>query len=1153
MYLKKGYVSLFVILLGLISFALAGVFQDSSYIEFSQGNFYRTFYNSSGFIQLNISENFDYGNFSSRIFDAGTNSIWKNISWFSEVCYGCELPNGSLLEQGNFLRLVNMTGNILLAHFDELSGNVTDYSGYNNKGIVKTSGTGAFEGPEYGAIGKFSKGFDFETGSGSNGEFVNFTNPPQFNNLGNQITLEAWINPESFSTPLQFDSPTFMDKGPNLLSFYISSGASNQLRFILDTSSGSATDYAGTTNLITNQWYHAVATYNGSQVKIYLNGNLESSFSRTGTISNNNLDLIIGSGWSGSNPNSFPFDGKIDEVAMYNRSLESNEIKDHYLRGILKLNLSIRSCDDSLCIGEPFSLVSGNSPQNLSIVENNYFQYMTEFTTEDTNYTPRLFNVSTDYLVANSAPSVNLTYPLNNTNYSVLQTILNYTVLDTDLQACWYTTNFGSVNNTISCGLNVTGLSSSQGSNIWTIYANDSGGNEKSSSSIFFVDTLAPIISIMSPSNNSLLTNNTIFVNYTAIDNGIGLQTCWWTNSSGVRNTTVPCGTNFSFVGEDGNNFVSVYANDSLGNINYAVHTLRVNTQAPTVNILYPIGGAVVGNITNIDLNYSVSDLNLDACWFTVTDGFLNLTLVNCANSSFNVSSSGIYDLKVYANDSLGNLGLDEVTFSVSVDGPSITPINPIDRYLNLANSQNVSFTYLPYDLNLQSCNLWTDINGAYSLNATHLNANSGQQNSFYLNLSMLNEGNYLWAVQCNDSLGYESMTGNQTFYIDRTTPLANIANPSGIFNSLTNIPISVIYSDTSPVQCFYNVTFAATGNLVIGNSEIMSCADTTFTVDTESSYFFILAVNDSAGNINISRKTFTVSIPVSGGSGGGSSSGGSGGSGGGSGFSALPSFKINIENLESLVIGRGESESVEIKVSNAGFKFLNNCKAETNGGIADWISVREVKSLSPGQTENYVLSVNIPLDAELGDYFATINLICDEASSSISYNVKVSGGEFELNVLSSERIGTKLRVNYVLENFADIPKDLTITYQLMDEDVILTEGIGEKLSLGSKSKIETKIEFELPKNSIGDFELIMKVTDGVQTQIYEQAVRLTAGSIGGFAISDSNLKAISWFGILVLFGFGIFIIVKMLRKEIIRRRRIAIPERQFINIDLDN
>ena len=144
MHLNKRY-WLFGSLFLFLAFAGETLIQDLTPGDFSQGNFYRTFYNSSGFVQINISQAFSYGNFSSRVFNAGGNSTWQNISWFTELCYGCELPNGSTIEQGDFLRPANMTGNVLLAHFNELSGNVTDYSGYGNKGIIKTSGAGAFE------------------------------------------------------------------------------------------------------------------------------------------------------------------------------------------------------------------------------------------------------------------------------------------------------------------------------------------------------------------------------------------------------------------------------------------------------------------------------------------------------------------------------------------------------------------------------------------------------------------------------------------------------------------------------------------------------------------------------------------------------------------------------------------------------------------------------------------------------------------------------------------------------------------------------------------------------------------------------------------------------------------------------------------------
>ncbi len=1150
MQLNKRY-GLFVILFAFLATTGASLFTDINSGDFSQGNFYRTFYNSSGFIQLNISQGFSYGNFSSRIFNAGGNSTWQNISWFTELCYGCELPNGSALEQGEFLRPANMTGNVLLAHFNELSGNVTDYSIYNNSGIIKTSGIGAFEGPEYGSIGKFNKSFDFETGVGSNGEFVNFSRPSQYN-FGNQLTLEAWVNPESFVT-----TPTIIDKDyASSFSLYYTSAPSQRLRVNLVTSSGSD-QVTGALQHVSGAWYHVVFTYNSTTMQLYTNGIADGiRVLHTGNVVNNNKDLIVGSGWEGNLPNNYPFDGLIDEVAIYNRSLSAQEIREHYLRGALRLNLSVRSCDDASCADETFTQLEGASPNTLNVVGNQYFQYKADFTTENVSYSPELFNTSINYIAANNPPTVNITYPLNNTNYSAVLSELNYTAIDSDLESCWYTLDNGAINNSIVCGINASGLTSVQGNNNWRVYANDTSGVERFAVASFFVDSVIPSLSIINPTNNSITSNATVFVNYSVSDFGGGLQRCWWTNSSGMRNTTVSCGTNFSFVGAEGLNFIGIYANDTFGNINFASATVNVNTQAPSVNVLNPASGSVSGILNNIELNFSAVDPTLQNCWYTITDGFINSSLPTCLNSTFNVSSDGLYEIKVFANDSNGNVGFDSNIFTVSVDSPSINPIFPIDKYFGLSPSQNISFTYLPTDLDLQACNLWTNTNGSYSLNQTKNPVLSGQQNNFYLNLSNNAEISYLWAIQCNDTLGHSSITGNQTFYIDRTIPSGIINSPSGTYTSLSNIPISVSYTDTSPVQCFYNVTFAATGNLVIGNSELASCAATTFTVDTESSYFFTLAVNDSAGNVNVTRKSFTVSVPITptGGGGGGGESSGGGGGGGSSSASVRPAYKIEISELEPLTIGRGESESIELNVKNNGLRFLNTCRLEFSGGIAEWLSGRDVKSLSPGQTDNYIFTVSVPVDVESGDYFANIEVSCNETSSSVSYNVQISNGDFQLDILSSERDGTKLKVFYALENFADEETEIGVAYKLLNNDRnTLAEGDFGKVTLVSEERIEQSGEFELPKDAIGDYILVMEASRGIDKQNYEQIVRLTSRGISGFAISDSNLRIISWFGIVVLFSFGIFLVIKMLRDEYIHRHGSILPERKFISIDLNN
>lgn len=1145
---KRNVLFVSVLIFVFVAFATAEIFEENDSSDFSQGSFFRTFYNASNsvhFLQLNISQGFSAGNYSSRIYDAGIDSTWNNISWTSELCYGCELVGNALIETGDFVRPLNMSGNTLLLHMNENSGNITDYSPYNTTGRVSL-----FEGTEYGSIGRFNTSIDFENGIGSNGEYINFSTPAQMNSLGNQITLESWIMAESFPS-----DPTIIDKGTSLLSFFVSSGASNFLTFILDTSSGGATTYTADTDMNTGQWYHVVATYNGSQVRLYLNGQLDDTpVARTGNVSTNNLDLIVGSGWSGTNPNSFPFDGLIDEVAIYNRSLSAQEIQDRYARGALKLNLSARTCNDSVCVGESFTRINGTSHQNLNLISNRYFQYKFDFSTEDTTITPKLYNATINYLVTNAPPTINLTYPLNNTNYTFLQSALNFSAVDTDLDSCWYSLDLGNTNNTVLCSENVTGLTSNQGTNTWKVYTNDTSGLEASSRVSFFIDSLGPSISIIIPPNNSLLTTTTVRVNYTVFDSGVGVSRCWWTNSSGLVNNSLTCGNNFTFTGNEGNNFVRIYSNDTFGNLNSQTHTFMINTQAPSVNVVYPGQGSVVGIQTGINLNFTAIDPLLQSCWYTLTEGFTNFSMPGCQNTSFNVNSDGLYEVIVYANDTTGNVGFDSNTFTVSLGAPSINPLSPIDQYFGNLSSQRINFTYTPVDLDLQACSLWINTTGTFALNQTNTTVVSGQQNSFFLNLSNTNDGAYSWAIRCNDTLAHYSITGNQTFYLDRVKPNVTVSEPNGTYSSLTNIPISLTTTDASPVQCSWNVTFAATGNTVIGNSELTSCTSTTFTLDTESSYFFWMSVTDSAGNVNTTRKSFTVDVPESSGTVSGSSTGSSSSSSsGGSSFGISQLYMAQLQSIDELKIRRGQSESIELPVKNSGLRFLNNCLFTKSAGVSDWISGQDIYSLSPGQTINYIFSVNVPIDAEVGDYFVTLGVNCQEVNSSFTYQIEVLGGDFELNILESERIGTKLRVSYAVENFGDSNKELNVNYRLIDSDnEVASEGSFDTVNLLAGETKEFEGEFELPKNSIGDYTLIMEVSDNIDISQKQQALSFTTGGISGFAISDNNLRTIAWFGIVVLLVFGMFIVVKVIRNQIAIRRANQDMQRQFITIDLN-
>lgn len=207
-----------------------------------------------------------------------------------------------------------------LWHLDEGSGNITaDSSGNSN-------------------IGNLVNGALWTSGKTNNAvqldgidDYVNVPDNSTLNGMS-AITVAAWVNISQL--PSAGQNYDIVGKDSNGNSYRITLGASGTGHFVVNTSNNSwysAGTYAGfTTVLSTNTWYYIVGTYDGSNVRVYVNGSYEGSGSQTisGTINNSLSNVKFG---YKSSSNVDYLKGTVDEVNVYNRALTSDEVKNLYL------------------------------------------------------------------------------------------------------------------------------------------------------------------------------------------------------------------------------------------------------------------------------------------------------------------------------------------------------------------------------------------------------------------------------------------------------------------------------------------------------------------------------------------------------------------------------------------------------------------------------------------------------------------------------------------------------------------------------------------------------------------------------------------------------------------------------------------------------
>jgi len=344
------------------------------------------------------------GTFTSAIKDAGGDSTWNSIAWVPNRPVGKELPDNATSEVDYASGNANMAGNVLLMHMNESSSLIADTSGNGNNGTVNG-------GVIYGATGKLNTALSFDGVS----DYVDAGNDTSLD-IGNG-TWEAWIYPTSFSDHAYHAVISKFYSTAYWFGLY-SNGGRIQLWV-----AGGAHQSTGAVEL--NKWSHVVATWDGSTIKYYINGQFDSQNTGvTGSPVTNTLSVDIG-----ADPQStlYRFTGTIDEVAIYNRALSATEIADNYKRGEQKLKYQVRSCNDASCSGESFIGPDGTSSDYYewgttnsittpsfaltNVPNNQYFQYKAFFETAISSYTPEIKSVTADYSIINYVPNT----PINST------------------------------------------------------------------------------------------------------------------------------------------------------------------------------------------------------------------------------------------------------------------------------------------------------------------------------------------------------------------------------------------------------------------------------------------------------------------------------------------------------------------------------------------------------------------------------------------------------------------------------------------------------------------------------------------------------------------------------------------------------------------
>ncbi len=623
-------------------------------------------------------------------------------------------------------------------------------------------------------------------------------------NVTGEITIMAWINMSTNVTadPNQwFALVSKQNSGVNRDYLFDFSNSSKKMTFSTGNGTGSTAAVFMTTNTIIYpniSWYHVALTYNrdSGNTTFYINGVVDKSQNLTAknTLIDTSASLTIG----GANANSY-FPGLVDDVAIYNRTLNSTEILDVY----------------RLKEGTYYLRANVTDPAGGA---------------NSTNSSP----IYTFYIDA-TGPNVTLNDPANASSFaSGINISFNWTAIDS-IDASMFCnltigsnvnqTNIASANNTMINGT-VVGLSAT--THYWNVSCLDDAGNRGNSVTRTFTVNGVPYNGTALIMNSTLGLNRTlenINVRTTLLDlnnNTMNVTVRWYNrtiqhlvveyNSSYANGTTFIATLGHGNTTKGQNWTAGLTINDGQSSFTVNSSNITILNAPPNVTLVSPINGSITLNRTSQTFTWESSDDDGDV--FTLHR--LNFTLMAssvCLDSQHNGANP------------------------ISID---LGPIPPTSPFYNITQSQG--FNCLSDNNDYYKWSVSTSDGTSYGPYSAPFNISVQALLSNSMNISLIEFG----------SLGY--LGNNDT--VDNSPKPFIIVNNGNVLNDISIYATSLWQSVANPSSYYQAKIANVTTNGISENGSFLWSS-------SQTNYFNISLVEGIKQIINLNYTDATDSAEI--------------------------------------------------------------------------------------------------------------------------------------------------------------------------------------------------------------------------------------------------------------------------------------------------
>jgi hypothetical protein len=590
--------------------------------------------------------------------------------------------------------------------------------------------TGTLNGATWVTTGKYGKALSFNGTS----NWVTVADNSLLH-LTSAMTVEAWVYPTASAT--DWSTAVLKERGTTGLAYslYAADGAAKPPAGYIDKS---GTDYnaTGTSVLPLNTWTHLATTYNGSAIRLYVNGAQVASRSVSGTIASSTSPMRIG----GNSVWGEYFKGLIDEVRVYNTALTQAQIQTDMNTPVVSgpdttpPTVSVTAPANDALVRQNVTL-SANASDNVAVASVQFqidgqnlgnpittAPFLVNWnTTAVTDGTHTLTAIAKDtsgnaasssvsVSVDNTVPTGSITAPAAGATVSGTTAVTasasdNVAIASVQFQLDGQ--NLGSPVTAAPYSVNWDTTTATNATHQLTAVVKDTAGNQSTSAAVSAtvsnVDATPPSVSMTAPANNAAV-HQTLTVSANAADNVAvaGIQFYLDGNPLGTEDTTAPYSVSWdSTTVTDGSHTLSAVAWDTSGNRSVTPDptvTVNVDNTAPTVSVTAPAGGSTVSGTTAVTASAS-DNVGVVSVQFQLDGQNLGSPVTAApytVNWNTTTAGNGTHQLTAIARDAAGNSTTSSVS-SVNVNNSGSDPAQ-VGQWASVTTSPIVAMNMVLLD-----------------------------------------------------------------------------------------------------------------------------------------------------------------------------------------------------------------------------------------------------------------------------------------------------------------------------------------------------------------------------------------------------------------------------------------------------------------------